>query len=272
MLRTMTMIAVSLVWMANAPAERLETGFLDRELVVNDPVLGETVRRYQVFVPRSYQRDRVCPCVLFLHGGGEEGTDGYLQTTAGLGEAIRRYPERFPVIVVFPQVKPDHQWTGGEAAIALATLDQTQREFNIDPDRVTLTGMSRGARGAYYLACRHPARFAAILAVCGRVGPLEPRRSNGTRWKSVSPVVPDVGGDPFDALATRLVDVPTWVVHGAEDRNIPAEESRSLVAAMRARGASIEYSELAGVGHNAWDAAYRSAEIVGWLLRQDRGN
>ena len=43
-----------------------------------------------------------------------------------------------------------------------------------------------------------------------------------------------------------------------------------MAAALRALGASVHYTELAGVDHNAWDPAYDHAEMVEWLLTQRR--
>jgi predicted peptidase len=39
---------------------------------------------------------------------------------------------------------------------------------------------------------------------------------------------------------------------------------------LRAVGASVHYTELAGVNHNAWDPVYDDAELVEWLLTQLR--
>ena len=266
MRRALILVATLAALPAGVAAQRVETGFLDRALDDRG-----TPRHYQVFVPRSYDPARQWPVVLFLHGGGAQGTDGYRPTDAGIGIAIRMNPEPFPAIVVFPQVRPEHQWTGDEAEFALRTLDAAEREFNTDRDRVYLTGLSRGGRGSYYIAYRHASRFAAILVACGRVGPAGPRSvTNGTLWLENSPVVPDADGDTFIALAEQLRDVPLWVFHGDEDSVIPVEDSRRLIAALEAQSAPARYTELPGVGHNAWDAAYRSAEVIEWLFAQSR--
>ncbi|MGI9628343.1 MAG: prolyl oligopeptidase family serine peptidase [Longimicrobiales bacterium] len=265
MRRVVLLVAALALLPHSVVAQRAETGFLDRSLEDDG-----TLRHYQVFVPRSYDAAREWPVVLFLHGGGAQGTDGYRPTHSGIGAAIRLAPERFPAIVVFPQVRPEHQWTGDEAEFALRTLDAAEREFNTDPDRVYLTGLSRGGRGSYYISYRHPSRFAAILAASGRVGPAGPNRVSGALWLENSPVVPDLEGDVFSALAERLQDMPMWVFHGDEDEVIPVEDSRRLVSELQVRGAPALYSELAGVGHNAWDAAYQSAEVIEWLFNQRR--
>ena len=238
-------------------------GFLDRTLDDN----GVT-RAYQVYVPEGYTPDRRWPVVLFLHGGGEAGWDGRRPTEVGLGPALRAQAARWPALVVFPQVRPGHRWNGADAALALRTLAATQREFALDEARVYLTGLSRGGVGAWYLAYRDPARFAAALIICSRVTPtatLDDRPA-----PDLDPVVPAPERDPFTALAERLKGLPLWVFHGDADPIMPVEEARRAVRALQNAGAPVRYTELAGVGHGAWDAAYGDAEVAAWLLAQRR--
>ena len=239
--------------------QQVETGFINR-IVVD----GTVTRRYQVFVPSNYTPTQRWPIILFLHGGGEQGDDGLLPTEVGLGSAIRRNQDRWPALVVFPQVRPGRRWNGEDAAWALKALEQTQREFATDPNRVYLTGLSRGGAGAYYLAYRDPGRFAALLVVCGRV--TAATTLGGQPAPDLDAVIPASAGDPFDALAAKLKNIPTWVFHGDADMTISVEESRRAVAALRSVDARITYTELPGVGHNAWDTAYRDAAVAQWLF------
>lgn len=241
---------------ALAGAQTTETGFLNRTLTI-----GSEQYRYQVYVPSGYTRDRRWPVVLFMHGSGEEGLDGLLQTEVGLGSAMRRYVDRYPAIVIFPQTRPGAAWAGPMADMALAALDRTEREFGTDPSRVYLTGLSRGGSGTWYIAYRHPERFAALLVVCGRIRPVA---------TTTDPVVPAADGEPFTALAARVKNLPVWVFHGDADTTVPVDESRMIVAALRNLNANVQYSELPGIGHNSWDTAYRSADVPAWLFAQRR--
>jgi len=64
--------------------------------------------------------------------------------------------------------------------------------------------------------------------------------------------------------------LPIWIFHGDADQNVSVEESRRMASALRAVGAQVHYTELAGVDHSAWDPAYDDAEMVEWLLTQLR--
>jgi predicted esterase len=82
--------------------------------------------------------------------------------------------------------------------------------------------------------------------------------------------VPEADGPPIEALAQRLRRVPVWQFHGAADDVISPADSRRLAAALDSLGAPARYSELPGVGHGCWDAAYASPEVAPWLLAQRR--
>jgi predicted peptidase len=239
-------------------AQEVQTGFIDGVVTVS-----QEDYRYQVYVPRAYDPTQRWPVVLFLHGAGERGGDGLLQTVVGLGDAVRRDPARFPALVVFPQAPADSQWAGVPAEAAMAALDAVMAEYSTDPDRVYLTGISMGGNGSWYLAYRHPDRFAAVVPICGWVES-HPRFSAGQ-------VVPSQDGEPFQALARRLTGLPIWIFHGDADAAVPVEQSRRAAAALEAAGADVRYTELPGVGHNSWDPAYQSPELSRWLFQQRRG-
>jgi len=156
--------ALFLLFAGPVQAQRVETGFLDRTVTL----AGQSYR-YQVYVPADYPTKATWPLILFLHGAGERGADGLLQTTVGLGPAIRRDAKRFLALVVFPQAPLDSQWVGMPAEMALAALAQTMLEFHVDRDRVYLTGLSMGGHATWCLAYRHLELFAAVVPICGWV-------------------------------------------------------------------------------------------------------
>lgn len=228
------------------------TGFLDR-------TLGEAP--YQLYLPRGYDGSGAWPVILFLHGSGERGSDGLLQTGVGLGGAIRRHPDRYPAVVVFPQAPEGTNWQDASGELAREALARTEAEHATDPDRVYLVGFSMGGAGAWHLAQREPERWAALVVVCGFV------RAN----RGLPSPVADPGDDPFRTLAERVGAIPTRLWHGADDGIVPVEESRLAHEALRAAGADVAYEELPGVGHNAWDPAFRSRELPAWLFGRRRG-
>ena len=237
-----------------APAAALaETGFLDRTVKVDGKDYA-----FQVYVPRK-PLPGPKPIVLALHGAGERGADGLLQTEVGLAGAIRRHPDRWPAIVVFPQAPEGQLWMAVPAKVAMAALAQAEREFKTDHDRVYLAGLSMGGNGVWRLAWEQPDRFAAVVAVCAFVGP----------FRSLPPIA-GAGPDPYAALAARTAELPTWMVHGDADSVVPVDESRKLAAALKTAGARVTYKELPGVDHNSWDPGFGDEALPHWLFQQRR--
>ena len=50
------------------------------------------------------------PIIVYLHGGGERGTDGVMATQVGLGPAVQATLGFFSFLVVFPQCDPQSFW------------------------------------------------------------------------------------------------------------------------------------------------------------------
>lgn len=244
-------------------AQKLETGFLDRAVVVN-----KTEYRYQVYVPREFSRSKKWPVIIALHGGGSYGDDGLKQTDGGFARAIRFNPERFPAIVIFPQAHadgtPGWQLEAGQAA--LAALDRAIKEFKGDPKRVVLTGLSAGGNGTWSIASRYPERFAAIVPICGFIFKFK----GTTSGIDYPPLAPADAGDPYVFIAKKVSSIPLWIFHGDADMTISVEESRKMFAGLKAIGAIVQYTEFPGVGHNAWDPAYARADLIEWMLKQRR--
>lgn len=244
-----------------ALAQEAKTGFLERTVKV-----GEESRTYKVYVPAAFDPGRKWPVILFLHGAGERGTDGVRQTEVGLGPVLRSDPARFPAVVVFPQAPPGGVWLGPLARFAVAALDQTVAEFNGDPDRLYLAGLSMGAYASWVLAFEQPEKYAAIVSVAGGIVPPSWRRA---RLAEVPPTLQ--ADDPYAATAARLKDVPAWLFHGADDSTVPVTESRQITAALKQVGSPVRYTEYEGVVHNSWDRAFAEPELPKWLFAQRRG-
>ena len=132
-----------------------------------------------------------------------------------------------------------------------------------DRRRLLLCGVSSGATGAWNLAVREPSRFAGLLIVGGLVGP-------SPAVPASEAVVSTEVEDPHRWLAQRLRQLPIWIHHGDGDPLFPVHDARRTAAALRAEGAAMRYSELPGFGHNVWDVAFYSEEVLRWLLKQKR--
>lgn len=214
---------------------QFDTAFFDR---------GVDTLHYLLDFPDGYATaDTALPLVLFLHGGGESGDDLRKVLRNGLPKHIAA-GERFPFITVAPQ---NRFVSGFWDIVALSQLlDELERTLRIDPDRIYLTGLSRGGLGTWMLAMHDRGRFAAIAPVCGAV-----------------PASYDIW------IPTNL---PIWVFHGSDDDLIHPSESVNMIENLRLKKMDPmpKLTMYEGVGHNAWEKAYADPELYAWLLSHSR--
>jgi predicted peptidase len=231
-----------------------DTGFLNRTVKV-----GAENFKYQVYVPSNWTKKQKWPVILFLHGAGERGDDGLLQTEVGIGTVIRRHPERVPAIVVLPQCEKGHWWLEpAMQAQALGALNQSIKEFNGDATRTYLTGLSMGGNGTWEMAANNLGKFAAIAPICGPVRIL-PRYGTMVNDELQSE-------KRYQMVAQKIGKIPVWVFHGEADTVVPVSESRMMVEAIKAAGGDVRYNEYVGVGHDSWNKAYMEPGFFPWLF------
>lgn len=206
------------------------------------------------------------PVILYLHGGGERGTDGLLATQVGMGPVVQGTLGYFPFIVVFPQCDPSGFWAlPAMAERAIEALEIALREYNGDPERVYVTGNSMGGFGTYYLAARYPGRFAALAPICGGIKP--------PPWIKVPKEARliDFDRDPYPQMAQKLAQTPTWIFHGKRDPLVPVAMSRKMAAALRQAGGIVRYTEWPSTGHAAEEPTYAQPALFEWFLKQRLG-
>ena len=237
-----------------APMNDTVTGFINKSVEVDGQVC-----RYVVYVPYEYTRDEAWPLIVFLHGAGERGSDGLVQTEVGIGTAIRRHPDWYKAVVLMPQCPEDQLWNMATPQVE-AALQRTLHEYRIDETRLYLTGLSMGGYGTWIWGAVEADRFAALMPICG-----------GGRMEDLQMLadkdLPDAAV-PFDERISRLATVPIWAFHGAEDTVVPPESSRQMVERVKQAGGDVHYTEFKDTGHDSWNQAYAHEEAIRWLFNQ----
>lgn len=225
--------------------EAIQTGFVSK--IFQDET-GD--HRYVVWVPPSYDPDLAWPVMLFLHGAGERGTDGLVQTRYGLGPMISRWGG-FPWIVVFPQAEDTRSairnvWSPQEAdgRRALAILEQVERDYRTDPKHRVLTGWSMGGRGCYLMAAAHPKKWTAVVPVSGWAEP---------------------------EIVAGLRDVPIWAFHGEDDPLVPVGDHLAAIESLKNSGGAPLWTVLPEREHTIWRSVYASREVFQWMSQPTRG-
>ncbi len=195
------------------------------------------VYRYLEYLPKGYdpKGNTSWPLILFLHGAGERGSDLEILKGVGLPPALERNP--VPFIVITPQIPERETWGVSDLA---SFMDYLAGKYRIDERRQYLTGISMGGFATWYFAAHRPDLFAAIAPICG-------------------------GGN--SAQAKKLVHVPVWAFHGADDKVVSPDNSRRMVRELERLGGNVLYTEYPDTGHDSWTRTYGNPALYRWFLR-----
>jgi predicted peptidase len=209
---------------------------------------------YRLMKPQLSNPNGRYPVLLFLHGSGGNGSnniENMTDTKTTQLFASESFRNKHPAYIIVPHCPINHSWSKNIRRsnfpeikhLVLKILKLVCEEFNVDLNRIYITGLSRGGFGTLGMVVAQPETFAAAAPVCG-------------------------GWDPADA--EKIAGVPSWFFHGDADNVVKTDFSRNMVSALEAINAPVKYTEYNGVGHNCWDRAYGTNEFWDWLFSQKK--
>jgi len=177
-------------------------------------VEGEPGFRYLLYLPHEHSALKKWPVLVFLHGGGENGTDIDAIRNHSLPALVEQESWDWPFIVVSPQLEGG-QWK--EHVDDMTTvLDRVETEFGGDRNRTYVTGLSWGGMGSWDFGVMMPDRFAALL----------PLSANAAQTP------------PWDDRANVLTK-PVFIVHGTMDTVVDDQGDIDRVADLEGDGADF---------------------------------
>ena len=240
-----------------------------------------TLQPYALYVPRGYdgKNKKVSasaswPLIVALHGAFSDHKHN-LRRVFGLdnrpgetdAEASRNQlplPD-VPAFVVSPLGRGELMgYDGLGYDDVMRVIADVRRAYPIDPERITLTGLSMGGGGTWAIGLRHPELFAALAPVCGvtnfrrMVNPADAALYDLARFAALSPA----------EIAGNAAHQQVFIFHGDKDPTVPVEDSRQMAARYEALGwlgKNVHYTEYPGVQHSAWIPAYKDAELLKML-------
>lgn len=222
-------------------AERVEGQFQASGVKIN----------YLISQPEDYGAapGKQWPLIFWLHGTDARGNNSallyyYMDPIPDgifIQPDIYRIREQF--IIVWPQCPANGWWsTPNMLEVLDAFLDQVMAEYDVDANRLYLTGGSMGGEGAWALSMTYPERFAAVAPVASL-----PYRMNEV---------------------CVLKDVPVWVFHGAKDTVCSPAPIQLMVEALKACGGDVKFTLYPDLDHG-WSTveAANTPELYDWFLQ-----
>ncbi|GAB5409434.1 MAG: prolyl oligopeptidase family serine peptidase [Balneolaceae bacterium] len=177
------------------------------------------------------------PLVVFLHGGGEGGTDIEKVKIHGIPKLISE-GKKFHFYMIAPQ-NPYLRGLWDDREVD-KLIDEVVNTHNVDPDRIYLVGMSRGGYGVWRMAINNPGKYAAMISVCAAS-------------------IPSI-------YTNRVENLPVWFFHGEKDNVVPVEVSINAYNKMKANNQNVKLTLYPEAGHDSWTETFLNDEIYEWLL------
>jgi predicted peptidase len=255
-----------------------------------DEKSGGTLR-YNLFVPKNYDKAKSYPLVLFMHDAG--ATSDVTDTTlvqgngaisfAGAGDQAKH--ESF---VLAPQfsvpVVNDNSEATAELDMVVNLIGKLSGDYNIDQTRLYTTGQSGGGMLSIAMNIKYPDLFAAsYLVACQWDATLVAPLSTDKLWIVVSEG--DAKAFPGqNAITAELEKLGAKISRATWEGTYSPEQFTQAVAALEAEESTIKYVVLkkgtvvpvgqedsAGANHvNTWRIAYSIDGIRDWLFKQSR--
>lgn len=194
--------------------------------------------------------------VLSLHGAGVECMN-----------QAKAYAPKPDFWIVCPTNRGNYgfDWQDWGRLDAYEVLDDALKVTGVDPRRVYLTGHSMGGHGTWHLAANDPGRFLAIAPSAGWCSWDTYQPSSQVMsplawmWRAAD------GASWTKDLIGNLAQIPTYVLHGEKDDNVPASEAHAMLDALTKAGGHPESHFEPGAGH-WWDKDEKTpgADCVDW--------
>ena len=262
-----------------------------KQFVYKDPKTGTSVK-YNLYIPKNYDRNKKYPLVLFMHDKGVLSEDTKTALFQGNGATSFAAPEeqaKHEAFVLAPQYSKQVVDDNGDITSDLdATVnlirDYLISKYSIDEKKLYATGQSMGGMMAIVMNYKYPELFAASYLVACQWNPKEvSTMAKNNLWITVS--TGDEKAYPgMNAITSELIKRGATV---AKD-NWRADyiDAQFLEGARKviAQKSNIKYTTLEkgtnpylpkdanpGLEHSGtWKVAYNIPGIKDWMFLQSK--
>ena len=193
-----------------------------------------TVIENTVEVPREYDPATPSPVRIQLHGGVSRSLPAEGDNEPPRPRRVNRIAGE-TAIYVHPQGFAEAPWWHYNQVDNLqSVLDRLKRKFNVDENRVYVTGVSDGGTGVYFLAMKLVTPLSAFLPLNGNMRVL---------------ATPDTHADG-QLYPGNFVNRPFFIVNGGQDPLYPVGAVTPHVVMMEKAGVQVEFRPQPSAGHD----------------------
>lgn len=206
-------------------------------------------RPYHVYVPTDYSPNESYPLLFDLHGAVSSPAQPaeYLMERRRLWEPEA---EEYGWILVVPHGDRTATWFSGDGhANILGELAFVKHQYNVDENKVFVSGFSDGGSGAYWQAFHDVTPWAAMISFHGH---------------------PGVGGyGPYQTYPRNLLNRPIRATTGEQDELYPPSNISPFVGLFTELGVDLEWIVYPG-GHDARFLSTEAEFTIDFITNTER--
>ncbi len=250
---------------------------------------ADPAQKLDVYLAKS---DTPMPVMVFIHGGGwRAGSKNHVP--GWLISAVRE--GWFSLVSVeyrFSNVAP-HPAQVNDCLRAIQFVRHNAEDWNIDPERIGVTGGSAGGHLSLWVALhddaadpdssdpvkRHSSRVVCAVSFAGPTdwSLLSEIDHKHPAYRQLLGYEPGTPADAMDAKAKKDVspisfasqdDPPVMQVHGDKDVTVPIEHARNLHERLKSVGVTSELVVIEGANHGVAGAGPRVTERAKTFVRK----
>ncbi|TCI02903.1 hypothetical protein EZV61_11450 [Corallincola luteus] len=223
------------------PLVRRSPGVYDEQLLRQhaDGSSAESLR-FVLSVPENDLANAATPLVVALHYSGNI-TPFFAEDM--FYDLIDPALADLNALVILPDALSNDWTTPANEAALLQLIASIQAAYQIDTNRILLTGYSLGGTGAWYLGQRHQALFSAILPISGMPPAPEQATPAQQKWQ-----------------------IPIYAIHSLTDQVSSVTATRDYIMLLQASGSDATLVTLEQANHYDF-AAFTDAlyQAIPWI-------
>ncbi|MDS0527079.1 alpha/beta hydrolase-fold protein [Clostridium sp. SHJSY1] len=190
------------------------------------------------------------PLIVYLHGGSGKGNDLDILTS---NDGFPKYVNdgtisNIPAYVVIPQL-PSNKNGWADVKVSLKELiNYLSKTYNIDSNKISLTGHSMGGTGTWNIALSYPDLFSCIAPMSGSI-------------------------DTTESNINALSNMPVWAFVGADDTIVDPTSSIEFIETLQEKNSNAKITIFDGATHfDVPELAYLDStiNIVNWLASNSK--
>lgn len=218
-----------------------------------------------IYLPKRPSVGGPLPVIAYIHGGGWS-TGSKVLGRALLAKLVDG--GRYAAVSIGYRLSWQATWPAqiDDSKAAIRWIRAHARDYNLDPKRICLFGVSSGAHMAVKVGLTGAAAT-RVQCVIDELGPMDLRNTGAGASNPVVQLLggasaekPDLARDASPILDVHAKAPPFLIIAGNKDPFVPYQQSVELDEALRKAGAPVLFQTVDGGGHGDFGRAWPAVE------------